>query len=67
VPDHVPWAADSVSPSVVVPEIVGSSVLTGAAAETDGLASLVTVADPLASAAVTTTRIVDPTSPAVSS
>ena len=60
VPVHVPRSAVSVSPSRVVPEIVGAAVLTGGAAATPAVAADVAGVAPAAFVAVTTTRIVAP-------
>lgn len=56
--------AVSVEPSIIVPEIVGAEVFTGAGVGTTGVAAEVALADPPAFVAVTVTSIVSPTSPA---
>ena len=66
VPVHLPSIAVSVAPSSAVPEIDGSAVLTGAAGSTAAVAALVADTVPAMLAAVTTTRIVAPTSAPVS-
>jgi hypothetical protein len=55
------------SPSRAVPPIAGAAVLTGAPATTTAVSPDVAPADPPPFAAVTTTRIVWPTSPGASS
>ena len=64
VPLHVPSAADSVWPSLAVPETTGSALFEGAAAATIAVGSLVADAEPPGPVAVTTTRSVLPTSAA---
>ncbi len=66
-PVHVPSVADSVSPSVAVPPIVGIAVFTGGVGATSSVAAEDASASPAAFVAVTVTRIVPPTSLAVSS
>jgi hypothetical protein len=66
VPVHVPVVEDSSCPSFAVPEITGRPVFAGGAAATTAVAALVAGVDPPEFVAVTTTRIFDPTSVAVS-
>jgi hypothetical protein len=66
VPDQVPTAALSVWPSWTVPEIVGGDVFAGGMAATTAVCTDVAPAAPPAFDAVTTTRIVEPTSAAES-
>ena len=66
-PVHVPSSAVSVSPSRVVPLIDGSPVFDGAAAPIVGVGSEPASAEPAAFVAVTSTRIVPPTSSEVTS
>ena len=62
VPVHVPVPPVSVWPSVVVPVIAGRTVLSGGVAAITALAALVAGTEPAALLAVTTSRIVAPTS-----
>src|SRR4051794_37376246 len=62
VPDHVPVPPLRVSPSRAVPESDGLAWLTGGVAATFALAADVADVAPAAFVAVTTTRIVAPTS-----
>ena len=64
VPVHVPFAAVSVCSSCAVPEIVGSTVLTGGAAATTAVWADVAEELPAAFVPVTTTRTVDRRRPA---
>ena len=66
VPDHVPGSADSTCPACAVPLIVGSAVLLGAtgAGATTAVGSELALLEPALFVAVTTTRIVKPTSAA---
>jgi hypothetical protein len=66
VPVQVPLLAVSVWPSAGVPEIVGRTVLTGGAALTVEVCTLVALELPATLVPVTTTRIVAPTSLGVS-
>jgi hypothetical protein len=68
VPDQAPGSAVNVSPSCAVPEIVGTEVFAGGdgAACTTSVAAEEAVAAPAAFDAVTVTRMVEPTSAAVS-
>jgi hypothetical protein len=66
VPVQVPGAAVSTSSSATVPEIVGSAVLTGAAALTVAVGADGAERRPASLTAVTTTRTREPTSSAVS-
>jgi hypothetical protein len=67
VPDQLPRSAVSVWPSCAVPEIVGAAVLVGAvgAAVTTAVSAELAEVDPALLVAVTRTRMVDPTSAAV--
>ena len=62
VPVQVPTAELSVCPSRVVPEMVGTAVLTGGSATTTAVCADVACALPATFVAVTRTRIVEPTS-----
>src|SRR3954462_10430018 len=66
VPVHVPSTAVSVLASVGVPRIVGSDWLTGSVGATTAVCTDVAFAGPATLVAVTTTRIVLPTSVGVS-
>ena len=62
VPSQVPVSAVSVSPSSTVPVMTGTTVSSGAAGSTAGVAGETTVAVPPSLTAVTTTTIAWPTS-----
>ncbi len=65
--DQAPWDSVSVCPAVVVPEIDGGDVLEGAPGNTTAVGmELTAAADPPAFVAASCTRIVYPTSAAVS-
>ena len=66
VPVQVPRSTVRISPSRVVPEIDGAVVLTAATGATVALCPVVTGVEPAALLAVTTRRIVAPTSAGVS-
>ena len=61
-PVQVPFEATSAWPSPAVPAIVGSAVLTGGAAAMTAVCVLAALVGPAALVAVTTARIVLPTS-----
>ena len=66
VPVQVPVVDDSARPSVAVPETTGTTVFTGAIAVTTALCVVVDAVEPPPLVAVTTPRIVEPTSALVS-
>ena len=66
VPSHVPWLSVSAEPCWVVPERAGAAVTNGARAAMTAVCGAVPVAVPAVFVPVTTTRIVEPTSDAVS-
>ena len=59
---HVPVEPVSLSPTLAVPVIVGSTVFTGAAEATRAVDVDVALVEPVLLVAVTTTRMVCPTS-----
>src|SRR5690349_15478454 len=64
VPVHTPGSADNVCPACAVPLIAGNDVLLGAtgAGATTSVGSELALLEPALFVAVTTTRIVEPTS-----
>ncbi len=65
-PVHVPVVVASVRPSRAVPDTAGTTVFTGGTAVMTALWVVVAGVEPPAFVAVTTPRIVEPTSVAVS-
>jgi hypothetical protein len=66
VPDQVPSVVDNVCPSIAVPEIAGGVVAVGGAAATTVVGAELVAEEPAELVAVTTTRMLQPTSSWVS-